>query len=131
MRYAIAGILLLGAFAVATAAAQTGPVDSEPDIVTDARSAASDGDIRDARRAYRTACNRHHQNADYCDCTTAGVAQALAPQDVRLAARTLGERINAASGAPDTDTPPEGASASARIAHVESFYANACAQYRN
>lgn len=130
MRYAIASMLLLGAFAAATATAQTEPAGSEQDVVTDARSIASDSDIRDARRAYRDACNRY-QNPDYCDCTTSGVAQALAPQDVRLAARTLGERINAEAAAPDTDTPPEGASTAARIAHVEGFYANACAQYRN
>jgi len=129
MRYAIASVLLLAA---TTAAAQTEPTSPGQDVVTDARSIASDSEIRDARRAYRDACNRY-QSRDYCDCTTSGVAQALAPQDVRFAARTLSERINAeaATPAPDTDTPPEGASVAARIAHVEGFYANACVQYRN
>ncbi|HYD86428.1 MAG TPA: hypothetical protein VEA80_03035 [Vitreimonas sp.] len=135
MRLIAAGVLLIAAFtAEGLAEAQTEPAAPPSELVApDARSLASDREVGEARRAYRAACNRH-QNAGYCDCTTAGVAQVLMPEEVRIAARTIGERINAEGdtlSAPDSDTPPAGGSTAARIEHVEGFYANACARYRN
>jgi len=54
----------------------------------DARTEASDEDVRVARRAYRAECQRHH-SADYCECMTGGMAQALAPNDLRTATALL------------------------------------------
>ena len=61
---------------------------------TDARSLASDQAVGDARRYYRAQCLQH-ESPGFCECVTAGVAQALMPDEVRIAARTIGERINA------------------------------------
>jgi len=137
MRFIVAGVLLIAAFAAeGVAQAQTDAKPAAPPVelvAPDARSLAGDREVGEARRAYRAACTRH-QNAGYCDCTTAGIAQVLMPDEVRIAARTIAERINAEGdtlSAPDTDTPSAGASTEARIEHVEGFYANACAQYRD
>ena len=100
---------------------------------TDGRSVASDAEVGVARRSYRAACGRY-QNAGYCDCVTAGVAQALSPSDVRLAARTIRQRINAqgdAAGGGDSDLAPPDANAMSRIETVEGHYADACAQFRS
>jgi hypothetical protein len=123
--------LTAGGLALAQTKLETAPpvAMSAPD----ARSLASDQAVGEARRAYRAACSAH-QNAAYCDCTTAGVAQALMPDEVGIAARTIGERINAEGdtlSAPESDAPPVNASSAERIEHVEGFYANACAAYRN
>ena len=50
----------------------------------DARSNASDAEIRDARRAYRSACQQGRSDG-YCECMTGGMAQALAPSDLAVA----------------------------------------------
>jgi len=103
-----------------------------PSVVPDARALASDREVGEARRAYRAACSRH-ENAGFCDCVTAGVAQALMPAEVRIAARTFGERIPAqgdAYAAADTDVTDAGASSAARIEQVEAHYADACSQFR-
>lgn len=103
-----------------------------PSVVPDARALASDWEVGEARRAYRAACSRH-ENAGFCDCVTAGVAQALMPAEVRIAARTFGERIPAqgdAYAAADTDVTDAGASSAARIEQVEAHYADACSQFR-
>ncbi|MGE0743266.1 MAG: hypothetical protein AB7O98_18165 [Hyphomonadaceae bacterium] len=100
--------------------------------VPDARSLASDRDVGEARRAYRAACDRVESTA-FCECVTAGVAQALMPEEVRIAARTLGERLPAqgdAAIAAESDAVPTGASSLVRIEQVEGHYADACAQYR-
>jgi hypothetical protein len=99
---------------------------------TDARSLASDQEVGEARRAYRNACNAH-ESPGFCDCVTAGVAQALMPAEVRMAARTIGERINAqgdASIASDSDNTMGAESSAMRIEQVEGHYAAACAQFR-
>lgn len=131
MKYLIAGALVLGALVFESAAvAQTEPMAPPAELVApDARSTASDAEVGQARRAYRNACNRV-QSPGYCECVTAGVAQALAPDEVNLAARTIGQRINASVAPPESDVPPAGASSADRIAHVEAFYANSCAQFR-
>lgn len=54
----------------------------------DARSQASDAEIRDARRAYRSACEQNQSTA-YCECMTGGMAQMLSPADLRLAIAAL------------------------------------------
>jgi hypothetical protein len=144
MRKAFAAAALLSAVSLTTIAiAQTKPVDpmpvqeqtapmvapatGSPTVIPDARSLASDQQVGEARRAYRAACNRH-ENAGFCDCVTAGVAQVLMPDEVRLAARTFGERIPAQGDAYQSDSPAM--SSAARIAQVEAQYANACAQFR-
>ena len=144
MRKAFAAAALLSAASLTTLAiAQTKPVDpmpvqeetapmaapatGSPTMIPDARSLATDQQVGEARRAYRAACSRH-ENAGFCDCVTAGVAQALMPDEVRLAARTFGERIPAQGDAYQSDQPAM--SSAARIAQTEAQYANACAQFR-
>lgn len=50
----------------------------------DARSNASDEEVRVARRAYRGACERRNSTG-YCECMTGGMAQALSPSELALA----------------------------------------------
>ena len=142
MRKAFAAAALLSAVSLTTIAiAQTKPVDpmpvqeapmvapatGSPTVIPDARSLASDQQVGEARRAYRAACQRD-ENAGFCDCVTAGVAQSLMPDEVRLAARTFGERIPAQGDAYQSDQPAM--SSAARIEQVEAQYADACAQFR-
>ncbi len=105
------------------------PADAAPQ---DARSIASDQEVGEARRAYRAACNRV-ESTGFCECVTAGVAQALHPSEVRVAARTVGDRITAqgdAALASETDSTAGLESSAARIEQVEGHYADACAQFR-
>jgi hypothetical protein len=98
----------------------------------DARSMASDQEVGEARRAYRAACDRY-ESTGFCECVTAGVAQALHPSEVRIAARTIGDRITAqgdAAMASETDSTVGLESSAARIEQVEGHYADACAQFR-
>ena len=98
----------------------------------DGRSMASDQEVGEARRAYRAACDRY-ESTGFCECVTAGVAQALHPSEVRIAARTIGDRITAqgdAAMASDTDSTVGLQSSAARIEQVEGHYADACAQFR-
>jgi hypothetical protein len=98
----------------------------------DARSIASDQEVGEARRAYRAACDRY-ESTGFCECVTAGVAQALHPSEVRIAARTIRDRITAqgdAAMASETDSTAGLASSAARIEQVEGHYADACAQFR-
>jgi hypothetical protein len=61
----------------------------------DARSTASDAEVRDARRAYRAACQTRHNDA-YCECMTGGMAQALPPSDLAVAtAAFTGQTVSA------------------------------------
>ena len=115
--------------AVSPAEAATAPAVTAP---TDAQSTASAAEIGVTRRAYRAACERHESHA-FCDCVTAGMAQVLMPAEMRIAARTVGERINAQGDAPaaaSTDTAPPGANSQERIETTEAHYAEVCAQYR-
>jgi len=108
------------------------PMTSTPVHVTDAQSIASTAEVGVTRRAYRAACNRY-ESASFCECVTAGVAQVLVPAEMRIAARTIGDRITAqgdASVVGQTDTAPIGASSQERIETAEGFYADSCAQYR-
>lgn len=98
---------------------------------TDARSLASDQAVGEARRYYRNQCNQY-ESPGFCDCVTAGVAQALMPEEVRIAARTIGERITAqgdASISSESDATAAMSSAE-RIEQVEGHYADACASFR-
>lgn len=148
MRKLFAAVALVSAVSLTTfAVAQTKPLDADAQFdaslamqqpiapvapVPDARSLASDQDVGDARRAYRAACERF-QAPGYCDCVTAGVAQALMPAEVRIAARTIGERINAqgdAAIATESDSTVGVESSAERIEQIEGHYANACEQFR-
>lgn len=124
MRKMFIAAALLGAVSLTSIAiAQT-----TPDSVPDARSLASDQQVGVARRAYRAACQQH-ENASFCECLTAGVAQSLVPDEVRLAARTFAERAPIGSEAYRSEmTAPQ--SSAERIAQAEAQYAGACAQFR-
>jgi hypothetical protein len=154
MRKLLAAAALLSAASITTIAfAQMKPdkpvdpmpvVISEPAVVTtadvvaetpvaDARSLASDREVGEARRAYRNACNEL-ESPGFCDCVTAGVAQALLPAEVRMAASTIGERINAqgdAAFASESDSTVGAESSLERIEQVEGHYAQACEQFRS
>lgn|SRR5690606_31996962 len=124
-----AGALISAATLAGLAIAQVPPPTTTPPTSFDARTLASDEEVGEARRYYRAQCERH-QSRDFCECVTAGVAQALMPAEVRLAARSIGERINAEG---DTNDEFDGAvaeSSAERIARIESHYAGACAQFR-
>lgn len=98
----------------------------------DARQVATDADIGQARRYYRAQCSKH-ASASFCECVTAGVAQALTPQEVRIAARTIGERINGQGDGEQggtTDQAGVGSNSQDRITRVEGHYADACQQFR-
>ncbi|MEQ1492975.1 MAG: hypothetical protein ABL871_10780 [Terricaulis sp.] len=114
----------------ATSAAVLPP---EADLTaTDARSLASDQAVGEARRYYRAQCNLY-ESAGFCDCVTAGVAQALMPEEVRIAGRTIRERITAQGDLGSTEqTDATAAMSSAeRIEQVEGHYADACASFRS
>ncbi|ANP46669.1 hypothetical protein [Candidatus Viadribacter manganicus] len=97
----------------------------------DARSLASDQAVGDARRYYRAQCNQY-ESPGFCDCVTAGVAQALMPEEVRIAGRTIGERINAQGDAAifSQSDATAAMSSAERIEQIEGHYADACAQFR-
>jgi len=111
------------------ASATPAPPSSES---PDARQVASDADVGVARRAYRASCQRY-ESFGFCDCLTAGVAQALAPQEVRIAARGIGSWINAqgdAAAGASTDAAEPGANSMTRIDQVQSHYAETCQSFR-
>ena len=85
---------------------------------SDARSTANDAEIRDARRAYRSACQQRF-SGDYCECMTAGMAQSLAPADLRIATAALGGGPGGASS-----------EARARVEATRTQVDAGCAQYR-
>lgn len=112
--------------------AQASAAASNPAQYGDAQSLANPRDVAQARRAYRAQCQRG-QTAAFCECVTAGVAQTLMPEEVRIAARGVRERFSAqgdAVSAEPVDATPNGMSSAARIQEVESQYANACSQFR-
>ena len=121
---------------LAPPSAQMTPMEALPPATIsapDARSLASDEEVGEARRYYRAQCSEH-ESAAFCDCVTAGVAQALMPAEVRIAARTVGERITAQGDALVTSESDgsfaAAASSAQRIERVEGHYADACASYR-
>lgn len=91
MRQLIAAVVLLAA--MTPAFAQSAGTLS---YGQDARTEASDDDVRVARRAYRAACEQH-QNTGYCECMTGGMAQALAPGDLRTATLLLASNLTGAA----------------------------------
>lgn len=144
MKTPLIAALMLGAASLAGAAlAQNQPMPAEPAVApvapgspvastSDAQAIASAEEVGVTRRAYRAACERHESHG-FCDCVTAGMAQVLTPAEMRIAARTIGERIKAegdAAAAAETDTAPIGSNSQERIEHTESHYANVCAQFR-
>jgi hypothetical protein len=129
----LTALLATAVSAGAIAYAQVGePMTPATAGTMDARSMASDQEVGEARRYYRAQCNRH-ESAGFCDCVTAGVAQALMPEEVRIAARSIEDRITAqgdAAIASDSDSSTMPMSSAERIAQVEGHYADACAQFR-
>lgn len=84
----------------------------------DARSTASDAEVRDARRAYRAACQQRHSEG-YCECMTGGMAQALAPAELAVATAVFtGASVQA------TDAVRQ------RVATVRQDVDRGCAQFR-
>ncbi|MGE0045975.1 MAG: hypothetical protein AB7J28_04625 [Hyphomonadaceae bacterium] len=107
------------------AAAMAGTALAQQNYTSDARSVATDEQIRVSRRAYRAECQRH-QPLDYCDCMTGGMAQALEPRDLDVATRMLAHRL---TGAP----APAGLSAAsvrAAEAATEEFEQGGCLIHR-
>lgn len=99
----------------------------------DARSLAGDQEVAEARRYYRAQCEQH-ESSGFCECVTAGVAQALMPAEVRIAGRTIGERITAqgdAAFSSESDNTMGAQSSAERIEMIEGHYADACAQFRS
>lgn len=97
----------------------------------DARAVASDADVGQARRAYRAQCNRF-ESADFCECVTAGVAQALSPADLHMALRGMRERLTAQGDTPSAaaDAAIDEGSPMSRIEQTEAHYADSCATFR-
>lgn len=115
------------------ASAAAAPLAPEAEMTaTDARSLASDQAVGEARRYYRAQCNQY-ESAAFCDCVTAGVAQALMPDEVRLAGRTIRERITAQGdmGYAEQSDATAAMSSAERIEQVEGHYADACQAYRS
>ncbi len=94
MKYLILAAVLIAAGACATGAApssqaeaaqggQSSSASASPNY-EDARSSASDEEVRVARRAYRGACERRNSTG-YCECMTGGMAQALSPSELAVA----------------------------------------------
>jgi hypothetical protein len=78
MKHWIVALVFVAAYAAGQTAAQTTP------NYGDARTTASDDEVRVARRAYRAACQTRH-SLDYCECMTGGMAQILPPADLAIA----------------------------------------------
>jgi hypothetical protein len=133
-KFVVSALLATAVSAGAIAYAQvTTPVTS-PAPTTDARSHASDREVGEARRYYRAQCVRSGEGQAFCECVTAGVAQALVPAEVRIAANGVGESLTAqgdAAMSSESDAAPAGSSSAERIAQVEGHYADACANLRS
>lgn len=84
----------------------------------DARSTASDEEVRQARRAYRAACQTQNSEA-YCECMTGGMAQILPPADLAIATAAFSGRAVEAS-----------AEAQARVAAARTEVDRGCGQFR-
>ena len=139
MKILLAAAMLSAVSFAAFAAEPLKPDQTPPSLSSensaDARAVASDGDVGQARRAYRASCGRY-ESAVFCECVTAGVAQALTPADLRIAARTIRERITAQGDAASSakSDPPIGegeGDAMTRIEQAEGHYVDSCAQFRS
>ncbi len=111
-------VAVLAAVVLAAASASASPAPQQEPSYADARSTASDEDIRVARRAYRAACQQR-QSVDYCECMTGGMAQALAPADLAIATAAFTGQDVAASRATRE-----------RVAAAQAEVEPGCAQYR-
>ena len=103
MKYLILAAVLIAAACVSNgsgsqaAAAQGGQSTASAPNYQDARSTASDEEVRVARRAYRGACERHNSTG-YCECMTGGMAQTLNPSELAVATATFtGASVSASS----------------------------------
>lgn len=117
--------LLLGGGVMAASAADTLDTANLNASGSDAQAVYSPADVGAARRAYRAECTRH-QPAAQCECMTAGLAQALPPADVRLAARRLARQAGERRAPVYADADAR-AAAWARIQQVEADLAPVCA----
>lgn len=100
------------------AGASASPAPQQEPSYADARSTATDEEVRVARRAYRAACQQT-QSLDYCECMTGGMAQALAPADLDIATAAFSGRVVEASPA-----------ARARVSEAQAEVEPGCARYR-
>jgi hypothetical protein len=115
MKNWILTLVFVAACAASQPAAQT---NNQTPTYEDARSTASDAEVRDARRAYRAACQTQHNHA-YCECMTGGMAQVLPPSDLAIAtAAFTGQSLQASQEARER--------VSARRTEVD----RGCAQFR-
>jgi hypothetical protein len=109
--------MLAAAVFAAVACAQFAAAQAPP-AYGDARTTASDEEVRQARRAYRAACQTRHNEA-YCECMTGGMAQMLAPADLAIATAAFSDRAVDASTA-----------ARARAEAARTEVDRGCAQFR-
>jgi hypothetical protein len=117
MKVWIVTLVFVAACVASQPAAQTSS-NSQAPTYEDARSTATDDDVRVARRAYRAACQTRHSDA-YCECMTGGMAQILPPADLAIAtAAFTGQSVQASQEARDR--------VDARRTEVD----RGCAQYR-
>lgn len=94
------------------------PAAASTDYATDARSTATDAEVRDARRAYRAVCQQT-QSDGYCECMTGGMAQALPPSELTVAtAAFTGAAVQASQEVRD------------RVAATRTQIDSGCAQFR-
>ncbi|MGE3142252.1 MAG: hypothetical protein AB7L65_02930 [Hyphomonadaceae bacterium] len=116
-----AAFYVLSIFALAAVAvAQAKPQEAAPApgfVGADARSVASDADVRVARRACRAACVRGN-GAEYCECMTGAMAQILAPADLQAAAAAFAGQEAAGAQA-------------ARVAEARAAAEPPCATFRS
>lgn len=119
----VAAVLLAAACAspepvVQAGGATTAQQQAQADYTTDARSTATDEEVRVARRAYRAACQQS-QSEGYCECMTGGMAQALPPSELAVATAALsGETVAASQEVRD------------RVAATRAEVDRGCAQFR-
>lgn len=132
MKMLLAAALLSAASFAAFAAEPSVKTTDPAATAVDAQTVASTEEVGVARRGYRASCQRY-ENVSFCDCMAAGMAQALAPADLRLASRTIRERITAQGDAPggsDADPAINQGDAMSRIQQAEGHYTDVCSQYR-
>lgn len=84
----IIALVLVAACAAAHPAAEAQGGPTQTPSYEDARSMASDAEVRDARRAYRAACQTRNSEG-YCECMTGGMAQVLPPAELAVATADL------------------------------------------
>ena len=96
---------------------QSSQTASEPNY-QDARSVASDAAVRDARRAYRSACQQTRSN-EWCECMTGGMAQALPPVELAIATAEF-----SGQGAQGSQSARE------HVAQTRAAVERGCSQYR-